>query len=62
MSKRRITVLLGDRNGIGPELVAKLLSDEAVCSAADIEVLGDPDVLKEGESAARCAARQGPGP
>lgn len=52
MSTRRITVLLGDRNGIGPELVAKLLSDEAVCNAADIDVLGDPDVLKEGEAAA----------
>lgn len=54
MSKRRITVLLGDRNGIGPELVAKLLADEATCQAADIDVLGDPEVLKEGEHAAGC--------
>ncbi len=59
MSTRRITVLLGDRNGIGPELVAKLLSDEAVCNAADIEVLGDPEVLTEGEQAAGCSARTG---
>lgn len=59
MSKRRITVLLGDRNGIGPELVAKLLSDEAVCNAADIDVLGDPEVLRQGEKAAGCSTLDG---
>ena len=42
LMKPRITVLLGDRNGIGPELVAKLLSDDAVTDAASITVLGDP--------------------
>jgi 4-hydroxythreonine-4-phosphate dehydrogenase len=43
-----ITLLLGDRNGIGPELCAKLLADETVYANSSIEVLGDADVLAEG--------------
>ena len=53
MSKPRITLLLGDRNGIGPELAAKLLSDPATFEAADIAVFGDPAVLAEGQVAAK---------
>ncbi len=52
MSKPRITLLLGDRNGIGPELAAKLLSDPATFEAADVTVFGDPQVLEEGKAAA----------
>ncbi len=44
----RITLLLGDRNGIGPELNARLLADERSYERAVIEVLGDPAVLDEG--------------
>ncbi|MEM7428484.1 MAG: 4-hydroxythreonine-4-phosphate dehydrogenase PdxA [Pseudomonadota bacterium] len=53
MSKPRITLLLGDRNGIGPELAAKLLSDPETFEAADITVFGDPAVLEEGKAAAK---------
>ncbi|MBL4721336.1 MAG: 4-hydroxythreonine-4-phosphate dehydrogenase PdxA [Alphaproteobacteria bacterium] len=46
--KPTITLLLGDRNGIGPELCAKLLANETALALANINVLGDPDVLAEG--------------
>ncbi len=52
MEKPRITLLLGDRNGIGPELAAKLLADPATFESAAITVFGDPKVLEEGEAAA----------
>ena len=48
----RITVLLGDRNGIGPELTARLLAEEETHAAADVDVLGDPAVLDEGAASA----------
>ncbi len=48
----RITMILGDRNGIGPELAARLLSEAETHAAADVEVLGDPAVLDEGAAAA----------
>ena len=44
----RVTLLLGDRNGIGPELIARLLADERSYERAVVEVLGDPAVLDEG--------------
>ena len=46
--KPRVTLLLGDRNGIGPELIARLLADPATAEAATLEVLGDPEVLAKG--------------
>ena len=48
----RLTLLLGDRNGIGPELVAKVLADDAIAQAAELEILGDPAVLAEGQAIA----------
>ena len=48
----RISLLLGDRNGIGPELVAKFLSDPTLHEGCDVEVLGDPTVLREGAETA----------
>ena len=48
----RITLLLGDRNGIGPELVAKFLSEPGHYADTDVEVLGDPQVLDEGAAVA----------
>lgn len=51
-TKPRITLLLGDRNGIGPELIAKLLADPKTAEAAALEVLGDPAVLEQGIAAA----------
>ncbi len=46
----RLTLLLGDRNGIGPELVAKVLADDAIAQGAELEILGDPAVLAEGQA------------
>ena len=51
-TKPRITLLLGDRNGIGPELIAKLLADPKTTQSASIEVLGDRGVLDQGIAAA----------
>jgi len=48
----RITLLLGDRNGIGPEIVAKFLSDPKNYGDSGVEVLGDPGVLEEGVAVA----------
>ncbi|RVU36135.1 4-hydroxythreonine-4-phosphate dehydrogenase PdxA [Hwanghaeella grinnelliae] len=48
----RITLLLGDRNGIGPELIARLLADPKTADSATVEVLGDPAVLDQGIAAA----------
>jgi 4-hydroxythreonine-4-phosphate dehydrogenase len=43
--KPKIAIGLGDRNGIGPEIVAALLAEKPVYEAADITVFGDPQVL-----------------
>lgn len=53
--KPRMTLLLGDRNGIGPELIAKLLADPKTAASASVEVLGDPAVLEQGIAAAGVA-------
>ncbi|MQA66282.1 MAG: 4-hydroxythreonine-4-phosphate dehydrogenase PdxA [Alphaproteobacteria bacterium] len=47
-TKPRIGVLLGDPNGIGPELAAKLLAADGVRAAADIVVIGDHRVFDQG--------------
>ncbi|MBT7898239.1 MAG: 4-hydroxythreonine-4-phosphate dehydrogenase PdxA [Rhodospirillales bacterium] len=46
--KLRIGILLGDPNGIGPELAAKVLADETMRARADILVIGDHRVLDMG--------------
>ena len=38
--KPRIGIIPGDPSGIGPELIAKLLSDEGVKGQADILLIG----------------------
>src|SRR5689334_16683483 len=43
-----IAVMLGDRNGIGPELVAKFLADREAWRDADVRVVGDPEVAEHG--------------
>ncbi|MDX1485455.1 MAG: 4-hydroxythreonine-4-phosphate dehydrogenase PdxA [Alphaproteobacteria bacterium] len=49
MSRRaRIGVLLGDPNGIGPELAAKLLAMPETAARADILVIGDHRVFEQG--------------
>ena len=46
--KPRIAFFVGDPNGIGPELSARLLADPALRDAADLAVLGDPRLLPGG--------------
>jgi 4-hydroxythreonine-4-phosphate dehydrogenase len=47
-AKPRIGVLLGDPNGIGPELAAKLLAAPGVTDQADIVAIGDHRVFEQG--------------
>jgi 4-hydroxythreonine-4-phosphate dehydrogenase len=46
--KPRIAVIPGDPNGIGPELIAKLLAESSVSELADVLVIGDRPVLEDG--------------
>ncbi len=47
--KPRIAILPGDPCGIGPELVAKLVAEPSVRSAADIVLVGDRKVHEAGQ-------------
>lgn len=44
-----IGVVQGDPAGIGPELMVKLLSEQAVLDRASIVIIGDPCVIERGE-------------
>lgn len=46
--KPRIAFFVGDPNGVGPELLARVLGDPAVRGQADLAVLGDPRLLPAG--------------
>jgi 4-hydroxythreonine-4-phosphate dehydrogenase len=48
----RIGILLGDPNGIGPELAAKVLADGEMRAIADIVVIGDRRILDMGAKVA----------
>lgn len=48
MNMPNIGLMLGDRNGIGPEIAIKLLSERATHETARITLVGDPDVLAHG--------------
>ncbi len=48
MTKPTLGLFLGDRNGIGPEIAAKLLADAATGDTARPIVIGDPQVLAAG--------------
>jgi len=52
--KPRIGVLLGDPNGVGPELAAKLLAADDIRERADVVVIGDGGVLRAGEAVSGC--------
>tara|TARA_A100001037_G_scaffold305692_1_gene346813 strand:+ start:4999 stop:6039 length:1041 start_codon:yes stop_codon:yes gene_type:complete len=47
-SKPRIGVIPGDPNGVGPELLAKLISDVDDDREADILVIGDEHIIESG--------------
>lgn len=50
MSRKPVIGLVqGDPAGIGPELMVKLLSEQASTERADIVVIGDPSVITRGE-------------
>jgi 4-hydroxythreonine-4-phosphate dehydrogenase len=48
----RLAFLLGDPNGIGPEIAVKLLTRPETRAAADVVVYTDPTMLAEGERVA----------
>ncbi|MBL6928471.1 MAG: 4-hydroxythreonine-4-phosphate dehydrogenase PdxA [Rhodospirillales bacterium] len=50
--KPKIGVLLGDPNGVGPEMAVKLLAGEDVRERADILVIGDTRILRMAEKVA----------
>ncbi|MBV8425555.1 MAG: 4-hydroxythreonine-4-phosphate dehydrogenase PdxA [Candidatus Eremiobacteraeota bacterium] len=50
--KPKIGIGVGDRNGIGPEIVARLLSEPRVFAEADIFVVCHPAVLEWGRTVA----------
>ncbi len=52
-AKPRIGLLLGDPNGIGPELAAKLLAQPGVSDQAFVVVIGDARVFDQGCKVAR---------
>jgi 4-hydroxythreonine-4-phosphate dehydrogenase len=60
MQKPRIGVIPGDPSGIGPELVAKLLADDAVGEGADILLIGDGHVFEAGAQVAGADLALGP--
>ena len=47
--KPRIGIIPGDPSGIGPELIAKLLSDETVTEQANILLIGDTHLFEMGK-------------
>jgi 4-hydroxythreonine-4-phosphate dehydrogenase len=54
-TKPRIGIIPGDPNGVGPELVAKLVTEAAGEAAADIVVIGDEHVIAAGARVAGLA-------
>ena len=50
--KPRIGVVLGDPNGVGPEIAVKLLAEETVRERAEIVVIGDERVFRMAERVA----------
>jgi len=51
--KPRIAIIPGDPSGIGPELIAKLLQETDVKEAANILLVGDAHIWKQGAKQAR---------
>ena len=53
IDKPTIAILLGDPSGIGPELVAKLLTFDSVCRQANIFLIADKKEFLKGQRIAR---------
>ncbi|MCU1327741.1 MAG: 4-hydroxythreonine-4-phosphate dehydrogenase, partial [Bryobacterales bacterium] len=52
VKKPRIALLAGDPTGIGPEVAAKLISNAAAMQAADVVLIGDLRVFRDGAGVA----------
>lgn len=50
--KPKIGIIPGDPSGIGPELIARLLTSQGVTEAADILLIGDKHVIEAGQETA----------
>jgi 4-hydroxythreonine-4-phosphate dehydrogenase len=50
MTKPRIAILPGDPSGIGPELIAKLLSEKETLAQTDLLLIGDRCVFEQGQA------------
>ncbi len=46
--KPKIALILGDPNGIGPELAAKLIGEKQTSAQANLVIIADKEVLEEG--------------
>ena len=44
-NKPKVALILGDPNGIGPELVAKLIAEEQTSARANLVIVADKGVL-----------------
>ena len=49
MTKKTIALIQGDPGGIGPELLIRLLSEQSVRDAANLVVIGAPEIFARGE-------------
>lgn len=52
--KPKIGIIPGDPSGIGPELIARLLTSEGIAEAAEILLIGDRHVFESGQVVADC--------
>jgi len=60
--KPTLGVLLGDSSGIGPEIVAKLISRAEIYETANVVIVGDYRVFSDGAEGCRALpARRGNG-
>ncbi len=50
MSKKTIALIQGDPGGIGPELLVRLLGESDVREAANLVVIGAPEIFARGEA------------
>lgn len=55
--KPRIGIIPGDPSGIGPELIARLLTSQGVQEVADILLIGDKHVFEAGQTVAEARYR-----
>lgn len=53
--KPRLAIIPGDPSGIGPELVAKLLAEDGVLDLADVLLVGDEHIWRQGMAQAETA-------